>query len=547
MRDALGWTTTESLIAVGLFMVAVLAVVIISTRLAKADPRGLAIFAVGLVAAVVLYPIAPLPLAVTAFLLVRRWRRRRRIAAGLAVDPRTARRWAKAAPEGPAPAPRVADPEFAAVAARCQGNVWPEAMVGAGLARRVVDDYSDTGLMAAVGAVLRHLPSTVATVHGDSYHVPQVVTCASSPVGAVIKVRPLPGQGPADFATAMRADRIAAHLRVPVEVQPGSLDGLVTILARWRDPMRDLVPLDAAPAWSGDWGALPLGTDEQGQTVTMPLANVSGTVVGGLPGGGKSASIATALAPLLADDRVQFCVFDGKGGSDWAWMEPRAALFNNDDEDLEQVAGQLESLVAVMRWRLQNMRRLRGGSSIWNTGGPTPDLPLMCVLVDECQTYLDKGNIPRGDKEKSAARDRIEAALATLVRKGRSVGVWVVLTTQKPTSDSLPTTIGANAATAIALRVKTAAAEVAIFGEGVEEGEASARDLPAVPGYAVMGTEDGHRVRFRFGYLPEDRLESLAQDSAGLARPDQLAPPAEPADQEPAEEPATAGHPDEGH
>ena len=516
----------------------------------KARPGDAAVITVGAVASVLLFPIAPLVVLAAVGVLVWRARRRRaarRAAAGEAVDSRAVRAWAKAhehVPGAPDTAAMIReDAEFSAVAARCQGEVWPQAMIGAGLARRAHVDSSGTGTAAAFGflaAAATRKGTYWDKTSGTEWHVPEVVTVAPSPVGAVIKVKPLPGQGPADFATDMRSDRVSAHLRVPVEVAPGSPDGLVTLTARWRDPMRDLAPLDAAPAWDGDWNVLPLGTDEDGSTVTMPLANVSGTVVGGLPGGGKSASIATALAPLLASDAVQFCVFDGKGGSDWSWMEPRAARFNNDDEDLAAVAAQLESLVAVMRWRLQNMRRLRGGSSIWNTGGPTADLPLMCVLVDECQTYLDKGNIPRGDKEKSAARDRIEAALATLVRKGRSVGVWVVLTTQKPTSDSLPTTIGANAATAIALRVKTAAAEVAIFGEGVEEGEASARDLPAVPGYAVMGTEDGARRRFRFGYLPEDRLEALARESAGLARPDLLAPPATDADENTEPDPSAA-------
>ena len=403
-------------------------------------------------------------------------------------------------------------------------------MIGAGLARRVHDGHDgDTGFTAAATYLLAAAARSKHTywdkASATEWHVPEVVTVAPSPVGAVIKVRPLAGQGPADFATAMRADRIAAHLRVPVEVAPGSPDGLVTLTARWRDPMRDLAPLDAAPAWDGDWTALPLGTAEDGSAVTMPLSNVSGLVVGGLPGGGKSASIATALAPLLPRADVQFVVLDGKGGSDWSWVQPRAARFNNDDENLGRAADDLEALVTVMRHRLQTIRETRGGSSIWNTGGPSQDMPLMICLVDECQTYLDKTGIPKGDKDKEAARARCEAALATLVRKGRSVGMLVILTTQKPTSDSLPTTIGANAAAAVALRVKSSPAEVAIFGEAPADDEPSARDLPPVAGYAIIGQEDGRRVRFRFGYLPEDRLEALAKDHAALADPAALTVP----------------------
>lgn len=515
----------------------------------KARPGDAAVITVGAVGAVLLFPIAPLVVLATVGVLVWRARRRRaarRAAAGEAVGSRAVRAWAKAhehVPGAPDTAAMIReDADFSAVAARCQGDVWPQAMIGAGLARRAHVDTTGQGTAAALGflvAAATRKGTYWDKPSGTEWHVPEVVTVQPSPVGAIIKVKPLPGQGPADFGTDMRADRIAAHLRAPIEVQAGSPDGLVTLTARWRDPMRDLAPLTDAPAWSGDWAALPLGTAEDGSTVTMPLANVSGLVVGGLPGGGKSASIATALAPLLPRPDVQFVVLDGKGGSDWSWVQPRAARFNNDDEDLARAADDLEALVAVMRHRLQTIRRTRGGSSIWNTGGPSPDMPLMVCLVDECQTYLDKTGIPKGDKDKEAARARCEAALATLVRKGRSVGMLAVLTTQKPTSDSLPTTIGANAAASIALRVKSSPAEVAIFGEAPADDEPSARDLPPVPGYAIIGQEDGKRLRFRFGYLPEDRLERLALDSAALADPAALtfptpeaedAAPAEPTD-----------------
>ena len=293
----------------------------------KAWPGDAAVITVGAVGAVFLFPIAPLVVLVTVGVLIWRARRRRaarRAAAGEAVDSRAVRAWAKAhehVPGAPDTAAMISeDAQFSAVAARCQGDVWPQAMIGAGLARRAHADDSGTGIAAALGFLAAELTRKGTywdRASATEWYVPEVVTVAPSPVGAVIKVRPLPGQGPADFATDMRSDRVSAHLRVPVEVSSGSPDGLVTLTARWRDPMRDLAPLTDAPAWDGDWDALPLGTDESGATVTMPLANVSGLVVGGLPGGGKSASIATALASLLASDAVQFAVFDGKGGSDW--------------------------------------------------------------------------------------------------------------------------------------------------------------------------------------------------------------------------------------
>lgn len=532
MRDALGWNATESLIGVGLFMVAVMGFVIIATRLAKSNRGDAAIFAGGMVLAVLLYPVALLILVGMGVWLVVRRRRRRRVAAGLALDPRAARRWAKAAPnEVPAPV-RGVDPEFEAVAARCQGRPWAEAMAGAGLARPVREPREGEGIGAALGVILAHRDPSVQVIHGQALHVPPVVTVAPSPVGAVIKVRPLPGQGPADFGTAMRADRIAAHLRVPVEVAPGSPDGLVTLTARWRDPLATLAPLDDAPVWDGDWKRLPLGVLEDGSLMTLSLHDLAGLVIGGLTGGGKTASLATALSPLMRDSRVQFVVIDGKGGADWSWIEPRCAFYSNEDADIPAIADHLEKVVEYQRWRTKNMKRLRGQSSFWGSGGPTEALPLVVVIVDECQTYLDKSMISKDWKEGQDARVRIEGALANLVRKGRSAGMLTIVATQKPTANSLPTTIGANAPGAIAFRVKTAAAEAAIFGSSEadesEEGGAKARHLPEGGGYAVMGLESGARTRFRAFYVPETRLEEIAAEAAGLARPDLLTPPAPP-------------------
>lgn len=295
------------------------------------------------------------------------------------------------------------------------------------------------------------------------------------------------------------------------------------------DPLASLEPLARPLAWPGterpdgtiqeDWDRLPVAIREDGSTVTMKVRDCSGTVVGGLPGGGKTAGLTSMLATLAASSSVQFLVWDGKGGADWSWIKDRASHYNADDEDRARVADELEAVVEVMRQRVRDMPAIRGGSSIWTTGGPSEDLPLLVCVVDECQTYLDATMIPKSDKEGHEVRQRIEAAVATLVRKGRSAGVWVIPTTQKPTSDSLPTTIGANAASAISFRVKTPQAEQAIFGSAPADGDPSATDLPAMPGYAVLATEDGRRERVRFPYLPEKVAAAYAADGIHAVRP----------------------------
>lgn len=287
----------------------------------------------------------------------------------------------------------------------------------------------------------------------------------------------------------------------------------VSLYAFATDPLAEkVVPVE----WDGDWRRLPVGRTRSGEVVCVRVAENSGTVVGGLPGGGKTAGLGGMFLPLVKHESVQFAIFDGKGGADWSWLRPRAAQWTNDDEDRAAVTEALEALVQIMRDRLATLMEKRGGSSLWNTGGPSVDLPLLVVVVDECQSWLDAGAVPKGDKDAKEHRDRAEAALAALVRKGRSAGIWTIVATQKPTSDSLPTTIGTNAAAAICFRVKTPEAERAVTGSAPGDLDPRATDLPDRPGMAVLGREDGSRVVVRFAYVDEAELAATARDAAHL-------------------------------
>lgn len=329
-------------------------------------------------------------------------------------------------------------------------------------------------------------------------------------------------------AQSVRVEQTAAGGHYRIEF----LDGVP------RDPRAEMLPLDRPMLWSGDWAAVPYGLRADGAVATHKVRECSGTVVGGLPGGGKTAGLTALLSVLVPCPAVQFLVWDGKGGHDWGWMAPRASLYNRSDDDRERAALELEAVVSVMRQRLDQMVELRGGPSIWETGGPSEDVPLLVLIIDECQTYLDAEQIMKSDKASAGFRDRTEAALAALVRKGRSVGIWVVPTTQKPTSDSLPTTIGANAASAVAFAVKTPDAERAIMGTAPGPDDPSATALPSAPGYAVVAAESGAREVVRFGYLRTETASALAQAHAGLRR--DVIPPVT---REPDPEPDPAGRP----
>lgn len=400
-------------------------------------------------------------------------------------------------------------------AARNIIKTWPQVSAACGLGRRVavaqrewVPDRGGVSDIIATGGrwVNRGTKSEL-----QSLRLVRVRSCGR---GLVLDIATPAGISPANVEQA--APGIAHHYGATGwELGPCS-EGVALLLLDGSDALAHLPVLTEPLAWSGDWDALPYGVTREGSVATLKLRDLSGCVVGGLPGAGKTSGLTTLLSALVASDACQFAIFDGKGGADWSWLAPRAALFNNDDEDRARVAEQLEDLVAFMRDRIRTMQARRGGSSIWTTGGPTPDMPLVVVVVDECQSYLDATMIPKGDKAGAELRQRAEAAIATLVRKGRSAGVWCIPATQKPTSDSLPTTIGSNAGAAIAFRVKTPEVEKAVLGSAGGVADPKATDLPAAPGYAVVGGEDGTRQVVRFAHLPEDVAAAHASRFAHL-------------------------------
>jgi hypothetical protein len=107
--------------------------------------------------------------------------------------------------------------------------------------------------------------------------------------------------------------------------------GLIRLRGLHRDPLLAPARVDLsgmAPASLTSWW---LGWAEDGSLVMVRLAEVSGTVVGGLAGFGKTMLVAHLLGQLAPSPAVQFVLIDGKGGPDYDRLMPRAWLSAKDD------------------------------------------------------------------------------------------------------------------------------------------------------------------------------------------------------------------------
>lgn len=279
-----------------------------------------------------------------------------------------------------------------------------------------------------------------------------------------------------------------------------------------KNPLDDPIEIKASDLSDWDGKTVVYGLTEAGEPAKLSYAQTSGIVVGGVPGAGKSAGATLLTLPLLASPKASVAIFDGKGGMDWSWAEKAASLYNNDcDLDLPTATEQLETLAQRCVEDLKSHPWSDSDPDFWHAGASALH-PFHLVVIDECQTLFD---VTGRSKEDKALVERCKRAVATIVRKGRSAGWCVMLLTQKPTADSIPTNIRDNCVVRFALRVTTREAAEAVLGS-IPDGDPKPTEIPAPRrGGAVVQGEDGHTQSVRFAYLPVTEA-AKALDSSTL-------------------------------
>lgn len=281
------------------------------------------------------------------------------------------------------------------------------------------------------------------------------------------------------------------------------------LLHRRADARFRLRPFDPAT------GAVTVGIRESGDSAAISLANVSGVVVGGAPGSGKTAGMTVVILSLLLSGQARVHIIDGKGGTDWEWAMPASSDYAGDDA--AAVLALLERLHDMMRRRIVSMRGTYGNSNWWNCP-PGNRPPLEVIIIDECQLWFDLRHLTDTSKEHKDSCARILGLATDIVRRGRSAGFVLFALTQKPTADSLPTGLRDNCGVRICFRVLTSEAGRAVLGD-LPDGAPDPTTIPASRhGGAVITAASGMAVMCRFAYVAEAETERLARDIARRPR-----------------------------
>jgi S-DNA-T family DNA segregation ATPase FtsK/SpoIIIE len=322
-------------------------------------------------------------------------------------------------------------------------------------------------------------------------------------------------------ALAGRSDRSGDH---PEDVLLGDLPGV---------PPPD--PDAIARRWAHPTLAIPLGRAADGSPVVADLVRDGPhALVAGTTGSGKSELLATitlGLALAQPPDRLAVLLVDFKGatGLPPALAELPHVIGHVSDLDAAGARRTLRGLAAELR-RRERVLAARGARDLAELDPLDPGTPpRLLVVVDEFRALADE--LPE-----------LLPSWARLAAQGRSLGVHLLLATQRP-AGAVPADLRANVGLRVVLRVVDAADSSDLVGvpdaAGFDRpGMALLSRGPGRPELLHVARAVSHRPR------PPVRLATPwpADPGGGWAPP----PPPGDARREPRRDPATSDLQDEG-
>ncbi len=340
-------------------------------------------------------------------------------------------------------------------------------------------------------------PRTSATLRGARHVGVRILTLAESPadvaadVGALLRLSGETGdlgvlsrQAAPDRHT-VTVDRLPATVAARLARDLGALEPTTTRSSLPRQVrLLDLIGTEQSPAgagavpgsWSRDRNRLlaPLGRTAHGPLVVDLCRQGPHALIAGTTGSGKSELLQTLIAGLAANhppDRGSFLLVDYKGGAAFA---EAAALPHTvglvTDLDGQTTARALRSLAAELTRREHLLAAHRVADVA--TLPASVDLARLVIVVDEFAGLTEE--LPD-----------FVPGLVAIAQRGRSLGVHLVLATQRPGGVVSPE-IRANCSLRICLRTTDEAESRDVLGT------AQAAHLPLdVPGRAWLRSGSG--------------------------------------------------------
>ena len=338
--------------------------------------------------------------------------------------------------------------------------------------------------LAHAGAALPPGCATIVRVHGACGA--EIVRLDGQPVRLWFVPQLVAGQQTRGFDVRLRRDAEAAGLTGTGDALPGTVSFASLTSGGTTAPGRETDVSVGTP----DGLSCAIGIGESGPLSVDLVADGPHALVGGTTGSGKSELLVTwvtAMAALYPPGRVTFLLVDFKGGAAFdAVRELPHCVGLITDLDEREALRALASLAAELRHRERVLRDV-GGRDVADPRS-AGRLPRLVIVVDEFATMLD-------------AFPTLHALFVDIAARGRSLGVHLVLCTQRP-AGVVRDALLANCSLRLSLRVNNTADSQAVIGcddaariDAARPGRCVVRRGPAAPQPCQVATTSDGDIR----------------------------------------------------
>lgn len=285
----------------------------------------------------------------------------------------------------------------------------------------------------------------------------------------------LPAGVTADRIAQRRADLATGLYRLSKEVWPttGSEAGVVDLWIADKGALAE----GAGPypllesGFTDFFKGVPFGRTLRGDPIAAPVAERN-TIVGGIPGQGKSAAARTIMAGCALDITVEERIWIPDTNFDFEGFRPRCSRYvmGAEDEFIERILADLEELKDEVQARGQLLVDHEVPAVTRQLASAGVGLHPLVGLLEEAHVAI---------QHRKYGKD-IAGLLIDIVKLGRKRAIHLIVSTQAPTKDSMPRDVTRNCSNGIAYAVGDHVANDALLGQGAYKAGHRATDL--IPG-----------------------------------------------------------------
>lgn len=233
--------------------------------------------------------------------------------------------------------------------------------------------------------------------------------------------------------------------------------------------------LQHLPLNAGEIGALILGIGEHRQVHMVDLDHYPHILIAGASGGGKSNMLNHILCTLIRfapSHELRLRLIDPKR-LELTFYRTAPHLDGGIIYNVDEAVDTLDEMIEEVMTRTTLLEGKARKLSDFNARYPDNKLPRIVIVIEEMAALM------RSPKEGDAVKEK----LTTLANLGRAVGVHLILCTQLPIVQVIPSTIKVSMWVRIAGRVQNSTESVTILGAG------DAASLPGIAGRMLYGKD----------------------------------------------------------